>query len=715
MVKKTEQYRLENLSCANCAAKFERNVRGIETVEDVQLNFGAAKLTVMGDVTVEQLEQAGAFDGIKVSLAKDRKVMKKEPIYKQKENQLALFSLLFVIAGFISSVSLGEGHVVVIGLYAIAIIVGGSSIFITGIKNLLHFDFDMKTLITIAIIGAAVIGEWQEAAIVVFLFAVSEVLETYSMNKARQSISQLIDIAPSHALIKRAHGEHFHEMEVTTDAIRIGDTLIIKPGQKIAMDGVVTAGTSTVNQAAITGESIPVTKIEGDSVFAGTLNENGALEVNVTKRVEDTTIAKIIHLVEEAQAEKAPSQKFVDRFAKYYTPTIMIVALIVALVPGGITGDWSHWVYQGLAVLVVGCPCALVISTPVAIVTAIGNAARQGVLIKGGAHLEELSQIQAVAFDKTGTLTKGQPEVMVIKAMGEYDEKQLLAQIAAVEKRSQHPLARAILSKAFDEKIYIPNAENFQSVTGKGTYATVNNATIYVGSVSWIQSFITVSEKLVQEIEQLASNGQSVIAVANEKQVIGILTIADQIRQESKAVIKALHDVNVQHTVMLTGDAKPTADKIAEQLMIDDVRAQLLPEQKLQAMKQLQQQYGSVAMVGDGVNDAPALAAANIGIAMGGAGTDAALETAQVVFMNDDLTKLPYTMKLSKKTLKVIRQNITFALGLKLVALLLVIPGWLTLWIAIFADMGATLLVIMNSLRLLKIHKGIRSSLKITK
>ena len=373
MVKKTEQYRLENLSCANCAAKFERNVRGIETVEDVQLNFGAAKLTVMGDVTVEQLEQAGAFDGIKVSLAKDRKVVKKEPIYKQKENQLALLSLLFVIAGFISSVSLGEGHVVVMGLYAIAIIVGGYSIFITGIKNLLHFDFDMKTLITIAIIGAAIIGEWQEAAIVVFLFAVSEVLETYSMNKARQSISQLIDIAPSHALIKRAHGEHFHEMEVTTDAIRIGDTLIIKPGQKIAMDGVVTAGTSTVNQAAITGESIPVTKTEGDSVFAGTLNENGSLEVNVTKRVEDTTIAKIIHLVEEAQAEKAPSQKFVDRFAKYYTPAILIVALIVALVPGGITGDWSHWVYQGLAVLVVGCPCALVISTPVAIVTAIGN------------------------------------------------------------------------------------------------------------------------------------------------------------------------------------------------------------------------------------------------------------------------------------------------------------------------------------------------------
>ena len=376
MVQKTEQYRLENLSCANCAVKFERNVREIETVEDVQLNFGAAKLTVTGQVTVEQLEQAGAFDGIKVSLSKDRKVIKSEPFYKRKENQLALFSLLFVVVGLITSVFLGEGHLIVNSIYAIAILVGGYAIFITGLKNLLRFEFDMKTLMTIAIIGAAFIGEWQEAAIVVFLFAVSEALEAYSMNKARQSISQLIEIAPSHAVVKRAHGEHFHEMEVATEAIQIGDTLLVKPGQKIAMDGIVTAGTSTVNQAAITGESIPVNKTVGENVFAGTLNENGALEIRVTKRVEDTTIAKIIHLVEEAQAEKAPSQKFVDRFAKYYTPAIMLVALLVAIVPGFVTGNYAHWIYQGLAVLVVGCPCALIISTPVAIVTAIGNAAR---------------------------------------------------------------------------------------------------------------------------------------------------------------------------------------------------------------------------------------------------------------------------------------------------------------------------------------------------
>lgn len=702
---KTEQYRLENLSCANCAIKFEKNVKEIAGVQDAQLNFGAAKLTVVGEATVAELEAAGAFDGIKVSKASERKVVQTVPFYKRKENQLAAFSLVFVILGLFGSLLLGEGHILVNSLFAIAIVVGGYPIFKTGIKNLLRLEFDMKTLMTIAIIGAALIGEWQEAAVVVFLFAISEALEAYSMNKARQSISQLVELAPTTALIKRAHDQHFHEMEVATEQIQIGDILLVKPGQKIAMDGIVMVGTSTVNQAAITGESIPVTKTVGDHVFAGTLNEAGALEIQVTKRVEDTTISKIIHLVEEAQAQKAPSQKFVDRFAKYYTPAIMLVAVVVAIVPSFVTGDWAHWIYQGLAVLVVGCPCALVISTPVAIVTAIGNAARQGVLIKGGAYLEQLSHIRAVAFDKTGTLTKGQPEVVDIMT-NNYDERTLFAQMAAVEKKSQHPLARAILAKAFDEKIDIPQAENFQSVTGKGAYATVKDEIIYVGSVSWIESIVAIPQNLSKAIEEHASNGHSVILTANKERVLGIVSIADQVRSESKSVIEALHKSGIEHTVMLTGDAPLTAQKIADRLMISDVRASLLPENKLQAIKELQKQYGSVAMVGDGVNDAPALATADIGIAMGGAGSDAALETAQIVFMRDDLTKLPFTMKLSKRTLTIIKQNIIFALGLKLVALLLVIPGWLTLWIAIFADIGATLLVILNALRLLKNNKA---------
>ncbi|MEO4054941.1 heavy metal translocating P-type ATPase [Solibacillus sp. CAU 1738] len=692
--KEKQQYRLENLSCANCAAKFERNIRDISTVEEVQLNFGASKLTVVGEVTVEQLEQAGAFDGIKVKSVNDRKKVS-TPFYKRKENVLAFIALLFVMAAYTTSVFLGEESLAVIGLYFVAIVVGGYGIFITGFKNLLKLDFDMKTLMTIAIIGAAIIGEWEEAAIVVFLFAVSEALEAYSMNKARQSIETLMDIAPPVALIKKVHGNHTHEVEVPTEDVKIGDILVVKPGQKIAMDGIVISGVSTVNQAPITGESIPVNKVVNDEVFAGTLNEEGALEVRVTKLVHDTTIAKIIHLVEEAQAEKAPSQKFVDRFAKYYTPAIVGVAVLVAVIPSLVTGNWQEWIYQGLAVLVVGCPCALVISTPVAIVTAIGNAARQGVLIKGGVYLEELGRIKAVAFDKTGTLTKGAPEVTNVIANG-VSEEELLALVAAVEEKSQHPLARAVLSKVHKQKVTPAVPTDFQSVTGKGAYATVDGQVISVGSVNWISTLTTISESLQRQIATLAAQGKSVIVAARANECIGVLAIADKIREESKEVITALN-----HSIMLTGDAPLTAQAIASELGIEDVRASLLPEQKLEAVKELQVKYGAVAMVGDGVNDAPALAAASVGIAMGGAGTDAALETADIALMGDDLTKLPYTIRLSKKTLMIIKQNITFALGLKLIALLLVIPGWLTLWIAIFADMGATLLVVLNSLRLL--------------
>ena len=698
-IKETKQFTLQNLSCANCAAKFEKNVQAIPAVETCQLNFATAKLTVVGDVTIEQLEEAGAFDGIKVIQAGERS-SKTSPFYKRKENVLAAVSFLFVLIGLFFSLQRGEGNVISNSLFAIAIIIGGVTIFKQGFKNLIRLEFDMKTLMTIAVIGAAIIGEWQEAAVVVFLFAVSEALEAYSINKARQSIEKLLDIAPPVALIKRAHGEHVHELEVATEDVRVGDTMIVKPGQKIAMDGVVIKGLSTVNQAAITGESVPVKKAVGDEVFAGTLNEQGAIEVKVTKLVADTTLAKIINLVEEAQAEKAPSQKFVDQFAKYYTPIIMLVALCVAVLPPLFIGDWQHWIYQGLAVLVVGCPCALVISTPVAIVTAIGQAAKEGVLIKGGTYLEQLGTIKAFAFDKTGTLTEGVPAVTDIVTAPGLSEHMFMSKVCAVEKNSEHPLARAILQYQHDKQIPVIEAEGFQSVTGKGIYATVNEQKMYVGSIDWIRELVDLSAYEVQ-VERLASEGKSVIAAATEHHFLGMIGIADRIRQESRAVIQALETQNVK-TVMLTGDAPITANAIAAQIQLSDVRAALLPKDKLAAVKELKDTYRHVAMVGDGINDAPALATASIGIAMGAAGTDAALETADVVLMSDRLEKLPYLMKLSKRTLAIIKQNIIFALGLKAVALLLVIPGWLTLWIAIFADIGATLLVVANSLRLLK-------------
>ncbi|GLC89432.1 heavy metal translocating P-type ATPase [Lysinibacillus piscis] len=701
MTTSKQEYRLQNLSCASCAAKFEKNVKAIPSVQDAQVNFGASKITVVGDISVTQIEEAGAFDGIKVSQSQTRTLEKSTPFYQKKENILAGISLLFVILGYVMQSLRGEEDIMTIGLFVIAIIVGGVGIFKTGFRNLARLEFDMKTLMTIAIIGAAIIGEWEEAAVVVFLFAVSEALEAYSMDKARQSIRQLMDIAPPTATIKRAHGEHYHEMELPTEEIQIDDILIVKPGQKIAMDGIVVSGLSAVNQAAITGESIPVNKTIGDEVYAGTLNEEGALEVRVTKHVEDTTIAKIVHLVEEAQAEKAPSQQFVDRFAKYYTPAIMLVALLVAIVPPLFVGDWQHWIYQGLAVLVVGCPCALVVSTPVAIVTAIGNAARQGVLIKGGIHLEQLGHIDVIAFDKTGTLTEGQPAVTdIITALS---EDEVLQQVAAVEKQSQHPLAKAIVKALHERELLELTPTDFQSVTGKGAYAVVEGQTIYVGSLKWIASLVAVDDEMQEQVQLLQTQGKTVVAVARNDQFIGVIGIADQVRQESKHVLQSL---KVKHTVMLTGDAQPTAYAIAKSLNMTDVRANLLPQDKLAAIKELRTTFGAVAMVGDGVNDAPALATANIGIAMGGAGTDAALETADIALMGDDLTKLPYTMALSRKTLTIIKENITFALILKLIALLLVIPGWLTLWIAIFADMGATLLVVFNSLRLMKARNG---------
>ncbi len=692
-----KEYRLENLSCANCAMKFEKNIKELPKVKDALVNFGASKVSIVGNASVEEIEMAGAFDGIKV-VPLGRRSIEKKPFFQQKENILTMISFLFLAAGIGTSIIFAENHPLAIGLFLISILVGGFDLFKSGFINLMKLEFDMKTLMTIAIIGAAIIGEWREGAVVVFLFAVSEALEAYSLNKARQSISDLIDIAPKTATIREGNSL----VELETEHINIDSILVVKPGQKIAMDGIVIKGTSTVNQASITGESVPVSKALGDEVFAGTLNEEGSLEVKVTKRVEDTTIAKIIHLVEEAQAEKAPSQRFVDKFAKYYTPIIIAIAFLVAVIPPLFGADWHLWVYQGLAVLVVGCPCALVVSTPVAIVTAIGNAAKQGVLIKGGAYLEEIGRIKAVAFDKTGTLTKGYPEVTQIEAE---DIIEFVQNVMSIETYSQHPLAQSIVQYATKINIQPLEVEEFHSITGKGAEGIVGGVKWSIGSVNWITSSCEISQETVHKIEELQLQGNTVMLAMKNGIYKGFIAVADPIRESSHQVLSDLQGSGIKHTVMLTGDDKRTAAAIAKRLGMTDVEAELMPEQKLAAIKLLKNRFGAVAMVGDGVNDAPALAASSVGIAMGGAGTDAALETADIALMADDLEKLPYTIRLSRKALHIIKENIMFALGLKIIALLLIIPGWLTLWIAIFADMGATLLVVLNSLRLLRVQK----------
>ncbi|MFC4388013.1 heavy metal translocating P-type ATPase [Gracilibacillus marinus] len=693
-------YRVQGFSCANCAAKFEKNVQELPGVHHAKVNFGASKIYVHGNTTIKQLEQAGAFENLKVRNENEQRVAR-EPFWKQKANRKVYISALVLVISWFLAMQLGDDSLIPTIGYGLSIVIGGYALFMKGLKNLRTLHFDMHTLMTIAIIGAAIIGEWSEGATVVILFAISEALERYSMDKARQSIESLMDIAPKEAWILRDN----QEMLVPVDAIRIGDLMIVKPGQKLAMDGIVVKGTSTVNQAAITGESVPVSKTVEDEVFAGTLNEEGLLEVKVTKRVEDTTLAKIIHLVEEAQAERAPSQAFIDTFAKYYTPFIVILAFLIAVIPPFFGGDFSEWLYQGLAVLVVGCPCALVVSTPITIVTAIGNAAKNGVLIKGGIYLEETGSLQAIAFDKTGTLTKGTPTVTDILTYSG-NEQQWLAITAAMEKGSNHPLASAITRKADEAGVPFNHIviEKFQSLTGKGIKAHMDLEQYYVGSPA-LFDHLSMEIHVQEQITALQSEGKTVMVVGTEKEIGALIAVADEVRESSKEVIHQLNQMGVE-TVMLTGDNKRTAEKIGRQVGVSDIQANLLPEDKLHFVKALRKKYPRVAMVGDGVNDAPALAASNVGIAMGGAGTDTALETADIALMSDDLNKLPYTISLSRKALVIIKQNITFSLVIKLVALLLVVPGWLTLWIAIFADMGATLLVTLNSLRLMKYKSG---------
>lgn len=695
-------YRVEGLSCSNCSIKFENNVKDINSVTDASVNFGAGLIKVSGDVSIEEIEKAGAFENLKIH---EYKSTPKEGTGVSKKNflrnnrKIFVSSFLIIIALIIKE-SNGDSFITT-GLFLAAILISGWGLFKEGFKDLLKFNFTMETLMTIAIIGASLIGEWAEGSIVVILFAISEGLERFTMDKARQSITSLMDIAPKEAIIIR-EGK---EISIPVDEIQVDDIMIVQPGVKIAMDGVVISGESSVNQAAITGESLPIYKQVNDNVFAGTLNEEGLLKIRVTKLVEDTTFSKILHLVEEAQGEKAPAQAFVDKFSKVYTPFILILSLLIIVVPPlFFNGFWDKWIYQGLSLLVVGCPCSLVISTPVSIVSAITNAAKHGVLVKGGLYLEEMGHINAIAFDKTGTLTKGVPQITDIDIFGESSEEAYFRIMCALETNSQHPLASAFVQHAKENNIDYSQLEvsAFSSITGLGIKGVINHVGYYLGSANLFEEVLHLKgdRQLIQDYRR---QGKTVMVFGTHDEILSVVAVADTVRDSSAQVIQDLHGYGIKNTTMLTGDNQVTALAIGNQVNVSDIQGDLMPEDKLNFVKSLKEDYGSVAMVGDGVNDAPALAIANVGIAMGGAGTDTALETADVVLMGDDLSKLPFIINISKKTLKIIKQNITFSLFIKLVALLLIIPGWLTLWIAIIADMGATLVVTFNGMRLMKI------------
>ncbi len=558
---------------------------------------------------------------------------------------------------------------------------------------------DIHVLMMVAVVGALAMRQWFEAAMVVFLFDVAQLLETRSMDRARGAIRALMELAPAEALVRRDGAE----ARVAVGDVRVGEVVIVRPGEKIPVDGAVTAGTSHVNQAPVTGESLPVSKAAGDEVFAGTINGRGALEVEVTRLQRDTTLARIIHLVERAQSQRAPSQTFVDRFARVYTPVVLGLAAVVAVGPPLLAGaSWSAWIYRSLVLLIISCPCALVISTPVSIVSALAGAARQGVLIKGGAHLETLARVTCVAFDKTGTLTRGRLRVEGVEALDGAGPEAVLSLAASLEARSEHPIGQAIVRRAEAEGLSTRPAEAFQALPGRGAEATVDGAAALVGNHRLFEERRLCSPAIDARLEALAARGATAVLVAAGGAPIGIIAVADEIRESARETIALIREQGVRRVALLTGDNRVAARAVATALGVDDADAELLPEDKVDAIERLRARYGTVAMIGDGVNDAPALAAADVGIAMGAAGTDATLETADVALMADELVKIPYALRLSRATVRTIRANIAFSLALKALVLALGIAGLATLWMAVVADMGASLVVIANGLRLLR-------------
>ncbi len=691
-------YRVSGLDCADCAAKLEKKLAAAPGIRQAVVNFAAGKLAVehtLSDAAVLRLVEQAGYKAEREDKAAPTPPAAAAWWQTPKTIATMVSGGLLLTAAVLSWT--GTGDNILIPLFVLAAAAGGFSAAKTALYGLRSWIFDMNFLMTVAVIGAMAIGEWSEAATVAFLFSFGNALQTYTMDKTRRSIRALMELAPPEALVRRG-GE---ERRLPVADIALGDIIIVKPGERIAMDGVVRGGASAVNQATITGEAVPVDKAAGDGVYAGTVNGHGVLEIEVTKVAADSTLAKIMHLVEEAQAQRAPSQQFVDIFAKYYTPAVLLAAVAVMALPWLLFGQpFTPWFYKGLVLLVISCPCALVISTPVSIVAAIGNASRRGVLIKGGAYLEQVGGIAAIAFDKTGTLTAGRPVVTDILPAGGRSESELLAIAAAVEKRSEHPLAAAIVAKAAG--LDLATAANFRALVGRGAQADLAGTTVYVGNLRLFEELGHTLAPYEAMLAGLELQGRTAMFAGTRDEIFGLIAVADTLRTDSRDAIRSLRACGIRHIAMLTGDNNRVAGAIAAGLDLDAFHSDLLPADKVAAVKAIARDYGAVAMVGDGVNDAPALAAAGVGIAMGAAGSDAALETADVALMTDDLGKLAYFVRLGRKTVAVIKENIAFAIAVKAIFVALTFAGYANLWLAVFADMGASLLVTLNGMRLMR-------------
>ncbi|WP_321423366.1 cation-translocating P-type ATPase [uncultured Methanobacterium sp.] len=624
----------------------------------------------------------------------------KQPQWKHKPLLIIITSAVIFAIGIILENFLNQGllaEVAFLGVVAVA----GFEIIKGAFKGLLKLRFNMNLLITIAAAGAFLIGHGEEGAAVMFLFYVAEFLEDYASERARSSIAALLKLAPETAHVIR-NGQ---ELEIHTHDVNLDEKMVVRPGDKVPLDGLVVKGASAVDQSPITGESIPVTKKEGDEVFAGSINTEGYLEISVTRKSDETIISRIIELVRESKNKKSKTEAFIDRFATYYTPTVIFAAVLVALIPPFFLNmSFDEWFYRALVLLVVSCPCALAISTPVSMVSGITAATRNGVLIKGGEYVEEMKNVKAMVFDKTGTLTEGRLEVANIISFNDNSREDILKLAASLESRSKHPLARAILQKATDEGLKLEEVHNFKSITGIGLKGEISGNTFYVGNKTLFENSGILNEReshnigILEKISGYETEGKTTILLGTEQEVLGLMVLMDRIRDEAPETVKFLKNNGIR-TVMLTGDNDGTARRVASQLGLDEYYHSLLPEDKVRKIDELVENHGHVAMVGDGVNDAPALARANIGIAMGAAGSDVAIETADVALMHDDLSKLEYLLKLSQKTMRVVQQNVALSILVKSSFAIMAVLGLVTLWMAVgIGDMGLSLAVILNAI-----------------
>lgn len=725
------EFRVEGLSCANCTREMQEEIQRLDYGQNASLLYNSGRLLIHPAVDLQRVEQILRSDGAtlirpkpensvspttssegaakaegendELSLTTDHNhAIRSKSGEEDEEEEGKLDYWLLCAAAALYGVSFIPNlpNALLVIIYLISIVISGRTTFIRGFRNLMRLKFNMDTLMTVAITGAVVIGEWKEATLVAILFGLNELLEGYGMGRARKSLAALLDAAPKQAVLVR-DGK---ETVVPIATLKAGDVVLVRAGEKIPSDGTVLEGFSAVDEAAITGESIPVPKQPGEAVFGGSVNAEGLLKVTIDKPYEDSSLAKIMHLVQEAQDTKTPTELFIDKFAKWYTPAIMIVAALVVLIPPLVLGQpWMKWIYEGLAILIVGCPCALVLSSPIALVSGMTRCARLGVLVKGGVHLEQLGKINAIAFDKTGTLTKGQP---VVQREIAYDPLRFHQVAAALESGSLHPLAAAVVrhvaAAGTASGDALPKPAGLITMPGIGLSAELDGSRYYVGSEGLLAQApwpADVRAQVAADVARLKAEGLTVVLAADDAGALGLFGLADELRPETPGIVRQLHQAGIAHTVMLTGDHAEAARLIAERSGVTDWYAGLLPEQKVERIKSMSERW-RVAMVGDGINDAPALAASSLGIAMG-KGTDSAVETADIVLMQDHLGQLLRAINIARRASRIIAWNIGISLTLKLIALLLTIPGWLTLWIAVMSDMGATIVVTLLGLTVL--------------